>query len=327
MTWSKPETPRIRQALRRYAPQMAEAAIEFLAEGWEFWAFRAGEYVLRFPKAERGFVWKLADQSSADSLRIERALTPEVAAHLSTPISVTDVYGERGPNGAPFAGHRFVRGEVIMYDTRPTEESWARRRLPADQFGRELGRLIGELHAFPAERAVELGVPLFDGARLRQDRARHYEAVIRRVFPLVACEPRSHIERVYEAYLNRRECFDFQPVLVHSDLAVNTLIDPQTGHLCGLIDFGDAAVSSPALDFWLPTYGLKHVGIEEQTPGCLEEAGVSPAQLERMRPELEFLDVRYPLLGILHGLVNQDDAIVEESILELNAMVPRDAKC
>jgi aminoglycoside phosphotransferase (APT) family kinase protein len=174
---------------------------------------------------------------------------------------------------------------------------------------------------------VELGVPLFDGAHLREDRARHYEAVIRRTFPLLSCEARTHVERIYEGYLNDPECFDFQPVLVHTDLAVNTLIDLQTRRLCGLIDFGDAAVSSPTLDFWLPTCGLKHVGVEEQTAACLEEAGVSPAQLGRMQPELEFLDLRYPLLGILHGLNNEDTAMVEESIQELNAMVPRDVKC
>ena len=88
MSWQRPETQQIKAALREYAPQLAECAIEFLAEGWEFWAFTAGDHVLRFPKAERGFVWKLADQSSADSLRIERALAPELAPRLSTPISV-----------------------------------------------------------------------------------------------------------------------------------------------------------------------------------------------------------------------------------------------
>jgi aminoglycoside 2''-phosphotransferase len=327
VSWSKPEAAEIRKALRKYAPLLADASIEFLAEGWEFWAFRAGEYVLRFPKAERGFVWKLADQPSAESLRIERGLTPELAAHLSTPISVTDVYGELGPNGAPFTGHRFLAGEVIMYETRPTADAWARRRLPDDQFGRELGRLIREVHAFPAERAIELGVPLFEGVALRADRVLHYEDVIRRAFPLLGCEARTHVERVYETYLNDAASFDFDPVLVHTDLAVNTLIDPQTGHLCGLIDFGDAAVSDPALDFWLPVYGLAHVGIGEQAEACLKEAGVDQAALDRMRPQLAFQDLRYPLLGILHGLGNQDDAMVEESILELNAMVPRDTKC
>ena len=121
--------------------------------------------------------------------------------------------------------------------------------------------------------------------------------------------------------------FDFQPVLVHTDLAVNTLVDPQTGRLCGLIDFGDAAVSSPALDFWLPTYGLEHLGVADQTAGCLAEAGVTEAQFERMKPELAFLDLRYPLLGILHGVTLGDETIVEQGIVELNAMLPRDARC
>ncbi len=317
MSWSKPETREIRLALREYAPQLADSPIKFLAEGWEFWAFTAGEYVLRFPKQERGFVWKLADQSSSDSLRIERALTPELARRLSTPVPVIEIYGERGPNGAPFAGHRYLPGEVVMDASRP----------PAAGFGRELGRLIRELHAFPAERAVELGVPVFDGSRLREDRARHYEDVIRRAFPLVSCEARSHVERVYEAYLNDARSFEFEPVLVHSDIAVNALIDPATGSLCGLIDFGDAAVSSPALDLWLPAYGLKQLGVAGQAAACLAEAGVSQTELARMRPELAFQNLRYPLLGILHGLGISDDTFVKESIQELNALLPRDAGC
>jgi aminoglycoside 2''-phosphotransferase len=327
MSWSKPETQQIRQALREYAPSLADAPIEFLAEGWEFWAFTAGDYVLRFPKAARGFVWKLADQPSADSLRIEAALTPELARHLSTPISVSEIYAEHGPNGAPFAGHRFLEGEVLMYDSRPSEETWARRRLPDDSFGRDLGTLIRELHAFPAERAIELGVPLFDGAELRDDRIRHYEAVIRHAFPLISCEARTFVERVYEAYLNDTHSFNFEPVLVHSDLAVNTLMDRATGRLCGLIDFGDAAVSDPALDYWFPLYGLAHVGVEEQVEACLKEAGVDLADLDRMRPQLAFQHLRYPILGILHGLQYRDDAFVADSITELTALVPRDLKC
>ena len=52
MAWLKPETEEIRRALRRYAPYLAEEPVEFLSEGWEFWAFTAGDYVLRFPQPE-----------------------------------------------------------------------------------------------------------------------------------------------------------------------------------------------------------------------------------------------------------------------------------
>src|SRR5215211_383570 len=160
MAWPKPETDDIRNALTKYAPHLADEPVSFLDEGWEFWAFRAGDYVLLFPKQERGHVWKLADQSSTESLHIERSLTPELAPRLSTPTAVTEIHAEQGPNGAPFAGHRFIPGEVVMY---------ARRR-PGAGFGRAFGKLLRELHSFPVERAMQLGVPRFDGPRLRLDR-------------------------------------------------------------------------------------------------------------------------------------------------------------
>jgi aminoglycoside phosphotransferase (APT) family kinase protein len=316
MAWSKPETPQIRAALREYAPQLTGASIEFLGEGWEFWAFRAGDLVLRFPMSERGFVWKLGNQSSTQSLQIERSLTPALADTLPVPIAVTQVFGDSGPNGAPFAGHRFIPGELPGLTDRQ----------PARSFGRDLGDFIAKLHAFPASKALDLGVPLFDGPRLRQDRVAHYEKVIRIAFPLLSCEARTHVERTYEAYLNDSASFDFEPVLVHTDLHVNTLIDDD-GSLCGVIDFGDSAISSPALDFWPPAYGFAQLGLASQETDCLQAAGVEAEALGRMRPELEFLDVRYPLLGILHGLGTGDDDIVDEGIRNLNAMLPRDLVC
>jgi aminoglycoside phosphotransferase (APT) family kinase protein len=178
MAWSKPETQEIRAALREYAPQIADLPIEFLAEGWEFWAFRAGDFVLRFPMSERGFVWKLDDQSSTQSLHIERSLTPALAGEMSAEIAVSEIYGNSGPNGAPFGGHRFIPGEVAGLTG----------RRPGPSFGRELGDFIAELHSFPVSQALELGVPLFDGPRLREDRVAHYENVIRLAFPLLSCE-------------------------------------------------------------------------------------------------------------------------------------------
>jgi aminoglycoside phosphotransferase (APT) family kinase protein len=311
MAWQKPTTEEIRAALREYAPSLADETSAFLGEGWEFWAFTAGDHVLRFPMRGRGSVWKLAGRSSRESLEIERALTPALARSLPFPTGVIDVFGETGPNGAPFAGHRFVPGEVVMSGNQAVSAS----------FGVELGRLIGAIRAFPPERAIALGVPLFEGPALRQERLHHYEDVIRRVFPLVSCEARTYIERVYEAYLNDPACFEFEPVFVHTDLAVNTLVGPD-GSISGLIDFGDCAVSSPALDLWLPAYGFEQLGIAGQKAACFDEAGIDEGRLEQMAPELAFLHVRYPLLGILHGLNIEDAGFVEEAIHELNALVP-----
>jgi len=316
MAWSKPETEQIRAALREYAPQLAEEPIEFMAEGWECWVFRAGDFALRFPKSDQELSW-LFGNKPRDAFEVERRLLPELAAQLPSRISVIEVYGEDGPNGAPFTGHRLIPGEVVITAS----------RLPAANFGRDLGRFIAALHGFPVERALEAGIPLLDGARLRQARAEHYEEVIRRVFPIVSCEARTRIEQVYEANLNEASNFEFDPCLVHQDLDWNTLIDSETGVMTGVIDFGDLVVSNPALDLWLPVYGFKQLAIDSQLPACMDAAGIDDQALQRMLPELAFLDFRYPILDILHGLDTSDDGFVTEGIRALNAKLPAGLVC
>src|SRR5690606_20180415 len=161
-------------------PHLADEPIAFLSEGWEFWAFTAGEYVLRFPRPIVNLHRLPEGTTNLDSLRIEMAVLPALTQRLSVPVSRIDVYGEEGPNGAPFVGHRMLPGEPVLFASRP----------PGPGFGRDYGRLLRELVAFPAEEAVRLGVPCIDGPAVREMRGRHYEHVIRRVFPLVSCEAR-----------------------------------------------------------------------------------------------------------------------------------------
>ena len=186
MTWSKPETVDVQATLRTAAPQFADKPIAFLAEGWEFWAFESGDHVLRFPKNE----------ASVTSLRLERALLPALAEHLTVPVPRIDVWGEKGPNGAPFSGHLKLPGTHVW----PNGDAPIGK--PGPNFGRQLGTLIRELHSFPALHAKALGVRDHDIAYERSKRIEHFEAVIRRVFPLVSCEARTHIESVYRAAIN-----------------------------------------------------------------------------------------------------------------------------
>jgi aminoglycoside phosphotransferase (APT) family kinase protein len=317
MAWHRPEEAEIREALRRYAPHLADAPIEFLSEGWEFWAFTAGDHVLRFPRPIVDLHRLPEGTTNLDSLRIEIGVLPALSRALTVPVPMLAVYGEDGPNGVPFAGHRMLPGEPVLF---------AHRR-PGPNFGRDYGVLLRQLSQFPVDEAVRLGVPYLDGSSVRAQRGRHYERVIRRVFPLVSCEARTYIGRGFEAYLNTPEHFDFEPRLAHQDLDMNCLIDTQTGELSGLIDFGGMVVSNPALDLWLPLYGFERVGIEDQLPVCLEAAGIDDAALACMRPEVDFIHLNFPLTDILSGLDRNDREQVEEGIRSLNAMVPFGIEC
>jgi aminoglycoside 2''-phosphotransferase len=316
MSWPKPETQQIKAALREYAPRLADEPIEFLAEGWEFWAFSAGYYVLRFPRPIVDLHRLPESTTNLMSLEAERRVLPELSKWLTAPVPEVLVF-EHGPNGAPFALHRMLPGEPVLYAS----------RAPGPGFGTNLGRLLRELRSFPVTRALELGVAVVNGPALHEHRGHQYEAVVRRIFPLVSCEARTYIERRFETYLNQAANFEFEPSLLHQDLEMNTLIDAESGELSGVIDFGGLVISSPAIDLWLPVFGFPRLGIAEQLTQCLLEAGIGAAELERMRPEVEFCDFNFPLVDVLSGLEREDATQVEDGIKVLNAALPRDARC
>ncbi len=139
MAWLKPETAEIRAVLRRYAPQLAEEPIEFLSEGWEFWAFTAGDHVLRFPRPVVDLHRLPEGSTNLGSLRLEMAVLPSLAEALTVPVPRIDVFGEDGPNDAPFLGHRMLPGEPVLFA----------KRAPGPHFGRDYGLLLRELRAVP----------------------------------------------------------------------------------------------------------------------------------------------------------------------------------
>jgi len=310
MTWSKPETEDVRAALRALAPELAGEPIAFLAEGWECWAFEVADHVLRFPKTE----------VSVKSLRQERALLPALKEHLTVPVPHIDVWAERGPNGAPFSGHVKLPGAHVW----PNGDAPIGK--PGPDFGRQLGLLIRELHSFPVEHAQALGVPEHDVAHERSKRIEHFEAVIRRVFPLVSCEARMHIESVYRSAINDASYYASPPCFTHRDIDVNTLIDDE-GNISGLIDFGGCIIGSPAIDFWLPVHGFARLGIGGQSAACIAASGISSDELEAMRPELGYINLHYPVHDILHGLETGQPEFVEDGIKHLNTLVPSSLRC
>jgi aminoglycoside phosphotransferase (APT) family kinase protein len=253
-------------------------------------------------------------------LRRERALLPSLAEHLTVPVPRIDIWSEDGPNGAAFCGHVKLPGAHV----------WANGDAPVGKpgpdFGRQLGLLIRELHSFPSEHARALGVPQHDIALERSNRIEHFEAVIRRVFPLISCEARMHIESVYRSAINDPSYYASPSCFTHRDIDVNTLIDDE-GDISGLIDFGGCVIGSPAIDFWLPACGFDRLGIGEQSAACIEATGITSDELDTMRPELDYINLHYPVHDILHGLETGQPELVQDGIKHLNTLVPRSVRC
>ncbi|MBD0338703.1 MAG: phosphotransferase [Thermoleophilia bacterium] len=130
-----------------------------------------------------------------------------------------------------------------------SEGAVAYRKLPGDpidpssrRVGAQVGGFLAELHAFPVERARELGVP-------EPPWRETYERFTREV--LGAAELGPVAQAVVEGFLGDDANFAWEPALVHADLGPAHLL-AEGDELTGVIDWGDVRIGDPALDFaWL----------------------------------------------------------------------------
>jgi aminoglycoside 2''-phosphotransferase len=182
------------------------------------------------------------------------------------------------------------------------------------------------LHDFPVDKALECGIDFSDGASWREERMQLYEVTIRRCFPLLSCEARTHIERTFETYLNDDANFAFRPSLIHNDIDErNVLADPDTGELTGVIDWGNVMIGDPAVDFAGPLVGdLAKGGLKGYHAALQRGYGES---LDAFLPRCGFYEFCWPLLHLLHGLRTDDPAFIEDGIRMINAHVPGDLRC
>ena len=211
-------------------PRFRDQRVEFLGEGWDFRVFAVGDiWIFRFPKHDAG----------ALSLGVERELLPRLAEWLTLPIPDHELYARsfREPRW-PFAGYRRLAG--VPGDTVRAVD----RAVTAGQ----LGAFLSELHEYPVDRVLAAGVPEDPDpvARMR----RRTVAQLERSLPLGRggyLQPEQILDALDAANPNS---LVGEHCLVHNDLwAEHVLIDSESGSVAGIIDWGDAVVGDPAVDF------------------------------------------------------------------------------
>lgn len=181
-------------------------------------------------------------------LAVESRLLPALASALPATIPRFELIGDPGTRGPAFAGYRLLPG-VSLPDALATAPDHALA------LARQIGAFLGALHDFPLARATAAVAPLAlpsegNGAGTRRHYADFYGYVRARVFPLLDAPAQARATALWEPFLADDTNFAFGPALIHADLAgEHILCDPATGALTGVIDWGDARVGDPALDF------------------------------------------------------------------------------
>lgn len=232
-------TLEIRAAVLDAAPSADLDGASVLGEGWGSLAYRvpvagAGDLALRVPRP--GVRW------AVPNLEREARLLPELEA-----------WGLPVPRGARLL--RDAQGEVLA-SLESVIEGAAAATLPRAHrlratFADDLARVLARLHAFPVDRARELGLrePHFWDD--------HYRGLIEDSLAQLRGASHRWLAARTAAFLDGGGVARARKALIHADIASAHLIADAGGRLAGVIDWGDAMVGDPALDVAgvLNTYG------------------------------------------------------------------------
>jgi aminoglycoside 2''-phosphotransferase len=222
-------------------PQFRGKPVAFLDEGWDFRLFEVdGRWLFRFPKRKM----------SISKLNMERKLLSGLGEQVSLPVPKYEYYDRSSPSSVqPFAGYRKLPG--LSGDLAEKVD----RPLVAQQ----LGRFLYTLHTYPLLEAIKAGVQEERDA-LANWRNKALDG-LKRIVDLKADPDRLHQFLTH----NSPTPFERMPKLVHNDLsAEHILINPRSGSVAGIIDWGDAVIGDPAIDFaglytWFGKTWLKRV--------------------------------------------------------------------
>jgi aminoglycoside phosphotransferase (APT) family kinase protein len=208
-------------ALREHLPGLDGSDVALIDDGWDSRVYAAGAWIFRVPRRPE----------VEERLRAELALLDELGPTLPAPVPRYEVVVR---DGATCAGYRRIPGRPL---TPPGSESLAR----------ELGAFLSSVHRFPVERAIELGLPAGDWRGEMTDLLDEFAT---RVRPLLDPDERTLAQARFSAFLADDLAFD--RTLVHADLGPEHVLVDERGRLAGVIDWTDARIGDPALDFaWL----------------------------------------------------------------------------
>ncbi len=203
-----------------------------LGEGWDSVALLINDQVV-FRCAKRPDV--------AARLAHEAELLLLLADRVPLPVPrFTHRWADPAWPGARIVGYRLIAGEPL---TRARPEHHAAQAA-------QLGAFVSALHAIPIEAARRHGATGADAAGRRESYRRFFATVRAHMLALFTAEEQAAIVAFWSRYLEDDACFAFTSTLVHRDLNTeHVLYDPTTGDLTGVIDWGDAGIDDPAVDF------------------------------------------------------------------------------
>lgn len=292
---------RYRQVLEQCFPDLTVTSIGFIGGG----TFRVFE--VKGDRAfERGFIFRFPHGGAGgDLLRREQRVCEVLSPLLPLPIPRYKYFSDGcSLFNQPVGGYTKLDGVPLQECTfdQPTLR----------QVATQLGGFLSTLHSTPPEALPGVGLPPIGPARLRESQHALYARVQRHALPLMSTEERRWTQDLFEPFLAEAANWQFRPVLVHGDFdSSNILCDPGSSSVVGIIDFEEACLSDPALDFCVLQ--------AEYGSGFLQELleAYHPRLDERFMQRIGFHSRRILFHELLYGIEENAQPFVEHGLARL----------
>lgn len=234
------------------------------------------EWVIRFTKTEWG------KELMANEDLLMQFLQPRLTLSIPSPLKRT--------SGAIVYPH--LIGELFLRETWMRFDAQGRQKL-ADQ----LGQFLDELHSGDVND-LDWEVPHSYAPVTRETWLEIHDRVVDKVYPLLLPHQIDWVEALFSPALSKPDFFDFEPVLVHGDLApYHILYHPEHQSLTAVLDFGAAGMGDPATDLGslLNYYGESLVARVEKAYPKMHTI------MDRARFYAQALELQWVLLGVETG--------------------------
>ncbi len=292
-------------ALRASQPGEAVARVETVTRGWDSLALLVNDHWL-LRVARRAAV--------GASLAREARLLPVIAPAVA-PVRVPQFTLARLDEPPAVVGYEVIRGQPLA----PGDLTGTEAR--AEAIARQVADFLTALHRVPVARAAAAGLAPASAEDWRAEYAAFREWSRTHAAPLLPPGVRAGLERLWAAYLDQPDNFRFQPVLIHHDLGIEHVLLAPDGGLAGVIDWGDAAIGDPAIDFagFLGGLGERFTRQVIARWSGPRAAGETAATL---LARAAFYTKVAPLHAIQYGLLIGSDAFVSDGAAGLARQLP-----
>jgi aminoglycoside 2''-phosphotransferase len=288
------DASRCRQILEAAFPQIPIHSLSVIQAGWDALVLVVNDrYIFRFPRRPE----------IEAQMEKEMDLLPGLAGALPCLVPRVEFACRKSAGDAhTLVGYPLIAG--VGLQTLPVISA---------ALVRQLGEFLTALHRFPVEQAALLLGASSDQMDWRRRSEETYTWINDLVFPHLPGPDRLAGALLWEVYLSDPGNFAFQPKLIHGDLEPeHILCKPDGSGLCGVIDWGDACIGDPALDF----SGLFTFGRERLVDGVF--TSYQEPLDETFRRRVRFYHTSAPFYEIRYALSIEDETLLRHGIEALS---------